>query len=240
MLRIGALGKRVGVSAKALRLYEAEGLLKPDSHSPAGYRLYGASAMRRLSQLLLLRRAGFPLRQIRALLAGGEVDLPALVDAQIASLHQRLAQASDELALLQRLRTHLATTETLEQLTECMQMTQKLEVPLSPDERAAFARRAQEIGPAAIAAAEQAWPVLIGKVRAAIASGLAPDAPAVQPLAREWHDLVKAATGGDAAVERKIAGAWQAQPQAMAAFGMDGAMFAWIGQAIRAAGLAPG
>lgn len=41
-LRIGELAARTGLSAKALRLYEARGLLRPDARSAGGYRLYGA------------------------------------------------------------------------------------------------------------------------------------------------------------------------------------------------------
>ena len=38
-LRIGQLAAKSAVSARALRLYEARGLLRPDAHSERGYRL---------------------------------------------------------------------------------------------------------------------------------------------------------------------------------------------------------
>jgi DNA-binding transcriptional MerR regulator len=239
MLRIGELARRSGVSAKALRLYESSGLLRPDAHSPAGYRLYGQSALRRLSQILLLRRAGFPLKRIADLISDDGAGMRELVDAQIVRLEQQAREAQAALKLMQQLRTHLWTTQSLEQLMECIDMTQKLEIDLSPEERAGFERRAQALGPEALAQAAQAWPPLIAAVRAAQDAGTAPESPEVQALARQWHALVQAATGGDATVGRKIASAWQAQPQAMATMGMDAAMFGYIGQAMRAAGLAP-
>src|SRR5580698_4551905 len=68
-LRIGQIARRSGVSAKALRLYEQRGLLKPCTHSEAGYRLYGPDALRRLMQIVVLKRSGFTLAEIGGLLS---------------------------------------------------------------------------------------------------------------------------------------------------------------------------
>lgn len=70
MMRIGELAQAAGVSAKALRLYEARDLLRPCAHSVAGYRLYGSAALKRLQQILVLRRAGFSLTETGRLLHG--------------------------------------------------------------------------------------------------------------------------------------------------------------------------
>ncbi len=45
LMRIGQIAERTGLSAKALRLYEARGLLTPDGHSERGYRLFGETAL---------------------------------------------------------------------------------------------------------------------------------------------------------------------------------------------------
>jgi len=59
----------------------------------------------------------------------------------------------------------------------------------------------------------------------------------VQDLARRWHALVQAFTGGDPGITRKLGDAYAKQPQAMAANGLDPEMFAYIGKAMAAAGL---
>ncbi len=87
LLRIGELARHLGLSAKALRLYEARGLLQPDAHSASGYRLYGANALTRLSEIAVLKRAGFTLTEIGALLQRTG-SAAALVEARIVALRR--------------------------------------------------------------------------------------------------------------------------------------------------------
>ena len=75
----------ITVSAKALRLYEARGLLLPDAHSDAGYRLYGAPALARLNEVGVLKRAGFTLAEIGKLLQR-KGSAAAVVEARIVAL----------------------------------------------------------------------------------------------------------------------------------------------------------
>lgn len=77
MLTIGELAKRVGLRTSALRYYEKEGLLSPDTRSDAGYRLYGETAVTRLQLIQRAQRLGFSLADIRTLLRGwdaGDLD----------------------------------------------------------------------------------------------------------------------------------------------------------------------
>ncbi len=60
---------RLGVSAKALRLYEARGLVRP-LRSAAGWRTYGPTQMQAAGDVVGLRALGLSLRQVAAVLAG--------------------------------------------------------------------------------------------------------------------------------------------------------------------------
>ena len=69
MLRIGTFSRRGRVSVKALRHYEAIGLLKPAHVDGAtGYRYYEPSQLDDLHRLMVLRALGLPLERIRVLL----------------------------------------------------------------------------------------------------------------------------------------------------------------------------
>ena len=62
------MAARLGVSSKALRVYEREGLVEP-GRSAAGWRAYGPAQAARLHQIMALRGLGLSLKQIKALLA---------------------------------------------------------------------------------------------------------------------------------------------------------------------------
>lgn len=67
-LTIGELASRVGMRTSTLRYYEEQGLLSPQSRSPAGYRLYNPRAEQILRFIQRAQRLGFSLSDIRALL----------------------------------------------------------------------------------------------------------------------------------------------------------------------------
>ena len=84
-LPIAEVCRRTGLSARALRFYEARGLLA-SQRSAAGQRRYGAAELARLHQIIALKSAGFGLARIAELLGGGGIDLGRLIGAQLAQL----------------------------------------------------------------------------------------------------------------------------------------------------------
>ena len=54
--------QRSGVQAETIRYYESEGLLPKPERTAAGYRLYGASDVERLSFIRQARKLGFKSR----------------------------------------------------------------------------------------------------------------------------------------------------------------------------------
>ncbi|MEU4556829.1 MerR family transcriptional regulator [Actinoplanes sp. NPDC023936] len=64
-MTIGEFGRRAGLSVKALRLYEASGLLPPaEVDTASSYRRYSAGQLDRAARIGLLRRLGMPLAVI--------------------------------------------------------------------------------------------------------------------------------------------------------------------------------
>lgn len=255
-LRIGQLAAKSGVSAKALRLYEARGLLQPDAHSDAGYRLYGPPALARLNEIGVLKRAGFTLAEIGRLLAR-KGSAAALVEARIVGLRGEVRMKTDALAALERAWRALdSTSNDIDQLLENINMSEGLDMRFSatemaefkrraevlgqhftPAEREQMRRRAEQLGEAGLQQAQNEWPRLIKEVRAAMNLGIPAADPSVMAMARRRYALIQAFTGGDANLGRRMREAYDKEPQEMSAQGMDNAMFAYIRGAMHAAGL---
>lgn len=64
MLRVGDLARATGKTVRAIHLYEELGLLKPNTRSSGGYRLYGAVAVERVRWIELLQGLGFSLHEM--------------------------------------------------------------------------------------------------------------------------------------------------------------------------------
>ena len=62
----GQTARRLGVTTKALRVYEREGLVVPH-RAESGWRLYGPAQIARLHQIIVLRDLGLSLKSIRTL-----------------------------------------------------------------------------------------------------------------------------------------------------------------------------
>jgi DNA-binding transcriptional MerR regulator len=80
---------RLGVSVKALRLYEQRGLLTP-LRSAAGWRAYGPDEMRQARDIASLRALGLSLAQVTRVLKGDVQGLEPILCAHQASLEGRI------------------------------------------------------------------------------------------------------------------------------------------------------
>ena len=99
--------KRLGVSTKALRLYEQQGLLSP-ARSTAGWRVYSPGDLARAAEIAAFRALGFSLAQISRVL---DSDPPTVAEAlafQEASLESEGVKLAGRLTEIRRLRTQLA------------------------------------------------------------------------------------------------------------------------------------
>ncbi len=123
--------RRLKVSTKALRLYEALGLVSP-VRTGAGWRTYGPDQMVRLHQVLALKHLGVPLKRVGELLGGQLAELDAVLLLQEAAFRSRMADDARRLELLVAVRRRLAGGETLSvddliQLTRETVMTDPIE-----------------------------------------------------------------------------------------------------------------
>lgn len=74
-MKIQEAARLTGVTERTLRYYDRIGLLRPSGMTEGGYRLYDEDALRRLQQILFFRELGFPLAQIREIMASPGYDM---------------------------------------------------------------------------------------------------------------------------------------------------------------------
>jgi DNA-binding transcriptional MerR regulator len=99
--------KRLGVSAKALRLYEERGLLAP-IRTAAGWRTYGPNEMARSTEIVALRALGLSLDQVARFLGGDQQSLEPALAAHQATLEDRVRQLAGTVDKVRTLRAGLA------------------------------------------------------------------------------------------------------------------------------------
>lgn len=103
--------KRLGVSTKALRLYEQRGLVVP-VRTEAGWRSYGPAEMARAAEIVALRALGFSLAQVARTLNGDPEFLEPALAAHQATLEGRIRQLADTVEKVRALRADLARGQT--------------------------------------------------------------------------------------------------------------------------------
>lgn len=93
MLTIGQLARQAGVSAKAVRVYHAKGLLPEPARDASGYRRYDAQAVIDLARIVTLAQAGVPLARIPQVLNADETaDQLDRIDAELRERIRQLEQ----------------------------------------------------------------------------------------------------------------------------------------------------
>ena len=101
LVPIGRFAQAARLSQKALRHYDATGLLEPAWVDPeTGYRWYRVEQLRRARTIALLRLAGMPLTEIRSFLMAPSADA---VDAFADGLRRELRDRTEVLAYVKRL-----------------------------------------------------------------------------------------------------------------------------------------
>ena len=200
LLKIRDVVARTGLTERAIRHYERLGLIKPD-RSAAGQRLFGAEALRALASVRILKRTGFSLAEIEALLAT-KVDAKTLVKAQIESLRAQAASLQSSLTLLQSIARELegggkADVDVLCRLVEagehCEQdesWRQIFDAYFAPDRQRAWVKMREQLRARVDPNAhEQAWWAIADDIKAALP--LDPASAKAQALLDRWNELLK-------------------------------------------------
>ena len=101
------VARRLGVSAKALRLYEQRGLVQP-TRTAAGWRAYGPGEVARAAEIAALRALGLSLTQVARVLGGDARGLEPALALHQAALEDQIRQLAGGVDRVRGLRADLA------------------------------------------------------------------------------------------------------------------------------------
>jgi DNA-binding transcriptional MerR regulator len=127
LLGVAEVGRRTGLSRKALRLYEELGLVEPFSRSGAGYRLYDGEALRRIELVNRAKVLGLSLQEAKEFLHVAEgccgdhhPELAALVEGKLAETARRIAELQSLRGTLEGVLERLARDEGVHRCEEAL------------------------------------------------------------------------------------------------------------------------
>lgn len=106
LLNASEAAAQLGISAKALRIYEERGLIVP-ARTAAGWRAYDGAHMARAAEIVALRALGLSLGEIGKVLSGDADVLPRALADHEASLEMRLRELRTTVEKVRRLRADL-------------------------------------------------------------------------------------------------------------------------------------
>ena len=111
-MNIGEAAAASGVTPKMIRHYEDIGLIREAARTESGYRTYGPKDIATLSFIRRSRDLGFPIAQIRTLLAlwqdreRASADVKQVAGEHIDELRAKMRQLQEMVATLEHLSAH--------------------------------------------------------------------------------------------------------------------------------------
>ncbi|WP_327151971.1 MerR family transcriptional regulator [Nocardia sp. NBC_01329] len=201
--KVGELAAEAGLTVRTLHHYDRIGLVHPAERTGAGHRLYTASDVQRLYQVLALRQLGLGLDRITDLLEG-TVAMAQVLSAHRDYLAAQLVATQDLHALVAALaataesRPDASADRFLELIRRTVMVDDTMKEYFTEEQLTQLAQRRENLGEQRIRQAEAEWAELIPEVDAAIAAGTDPVSPEAQKLAAQWMELLEGFHGGDA------------------------------------------
>jgi DNA-binding transcriptional MerR regulator len=127
LLGVAEVGRRTGLSRKALRHYEELGLVSPATRTDAGYRLYDSEALRRIELVNRAKVLGLRLSEAKEFLHVAEgccgdhhPELAALVEKKLDETERRIAELQSLRGTLTSVLDRLASNEGVHRCEEAL------------------------------------------------------------------------------------------------------------------------
>ena len=190
-LKVGELAKHTGLTVRTLHHYDEIGVLRPSARSDGGYRLYNSTDVARLHGIQALRHLGIGLKEIRSMLSGSGPSMPGIVDKQLEALDREIANATELRARLRLLQSKLSegTQPAMEDWLASLSLMSTYGKYFTAAELKKIFDNWKLV--------KDEWPPLLQAVRQAMNRGVPTDSVEIQPLVRDWTDLMVRWMEGD-------------------------------------------
>jgi len=133
--------RQIGITVKALRVYEDHGLLSPP-RSEKNWRLYSAREISRLNEILTFKAMGFSLSRITELLSEQENTTDNMLALQQSCLTEQRKRLDSSLGLVTALREKTARGEVLE-IADLVNLAKEMQMTDIPNSDVAWKRYEQ-------------------------------------------------------------------------------------------------
>ena len=220
--KVGELAAATGLTVRALHHYDRIGLLSPRERTDSGYRLYGSDEVRRLYQIVALRRLGLSLEDVSRVLIGEDADARDTIERHLAALEREMEIHEQLRYRLRRLLDAVSHAEETSpnEYVDILEVMSLHENYYTPEQLAQLEERRKEFGEEGIKKAEQEWADLIAAVEKEYEAGTDPAAPKMQELAKKWQSLIEAFTGGDPGIRASLQKMYETEGPEKASRGM--------------------
>ena len=200
-LDITEVARLTGLTSRALRFYEMRRLVTP-LRSTSGRRYYGPAELESLHKVIVMKRAGLTLAQIQRLTSERDLDLRALIQAQLEVLEERERSIVKSRGLLETILSRIDHSEPIDVATLCS-LIKEGETAMSQEKWSEIHRRymnenelkafeqVQAKLPADFdqEAHTKKWKNLDRRIVSALP--MDPASPKAQAFLDEWHALVQ-------------------------------------------------
>jgi MerR family transcriptional regulator, thiopeptide resistance regulator len=201
--------KRAGITIRALYHYDRLGLLKPSGRTTVRYRLYSDQDPVRLERIVALKFIGFPLSQIRDLLAARLSNVAAALRQKrqiIAEKREHLARA---IRAIERAEQVLASSgqtdwEPFRKIIEVIEMQNRKDWMRKYYTEEQLNSLRKRWTPQVQAESQRGWEELVRDTEAAIARGEDPHGEIGHQLAVRWQKLLGHFTGDDPGIAESL------------------------------------
>lgn len=211
VLFIGELAAKAGISVRALRHYEAKGLIHPMRDPQNDRRRYTQSEISTVLKIVALKSVGLSLAQIGQLLRGG-LAVAAAVQMQIETLQKQQAETVTALQVLQSAAQRLknGTVLDVELLCNMLRSIQMTKHPMNDvikdyfDDEQMQQIKNRGTTPNQLVGYQEQWSGLIAKVQTLIDDDVPANNAMALDCAKQWNGLVSAFTQNDPGITQSL------------------------------------